>query len=196
MTSPNSDHHNPTSSDQPTPTPSTRPPTSDHDYTTSSPNSRQTTAKTVPTGVHDVPTNAGRAKKHRRRKARAGVRQLKVGLLNAQGKIGRYRNDTWQDLQNIVHKYNWNVLGMTESHWYGGVPGRTIPGYKLYHTQRSAPMKKGGGLVLMVKQDLASYVYDMPSSITDAAPHLKSEILWVILPGKNSNIALGLTYLP
>ena len=132
-----------------------------------------------------------------RKQAASKTREIKIGYFNAQGKVGRYKKSIWSEIEGFLQKDHWDVLAMCETHWYGGVPVPSIPGYKLYHTQRSVDMKKGGGLAIYIKENIQSYQYQFPTlHPDDDSPYIATEITWIILPSKQGPLALGLVYLP
>ena len=98
----------------------------------------------------------------------------------------------WNELTTIVEQTHWDVIAICESHWYGGTQGRCLPGFNLYQAQRPSSQKKGGGLIVMVKDDIQSFQIQPPRTEADG-PQGDSEILWVGVKGRGEVLAIGIT---
>ena len=57
-------------------------------------------------------------------------------------------------------------------------------------------MKKGGGLALLIRDSLHSFQHHPLHSDPDGDHHMNTEILWVVVQGKQCHLAIGLVYLP
>ncbi len=136
-----------------------------------------------------------KARRRELRKTQPKHTQLKVGFFNAQGKMGKNNKEVWKSVNNILLLTNWNILGICETHWFGGIQGVEVPGYTLFQAQRNVTAKKGGGLILYVKNEMESFLIDPPRPET-TPNYVQSEILWMGLNGQQQKMAIGLIYLP
>ena len=113
-----------------------------------------------------------------------------------EGKVGRFNDPIWNELTAIQARTKWNVVCLTETHWYGGVPGRSLPSFKLYHTQRTYPTKAGGGIAVMIHNDVPSRRWRTREPASSTPHHIEdTEILWVLIGEGPTQIALGVVYL-
>ena len=104
-------------------------------------------------------------RRHRRKRKGRGKKRgrvteektaLKIGYANVQGKMGEHREGVWQEWEEVVKKNKWEVVVMVETHWQGGVRGRTLEGFTMFDSQRDPTAKKGGGLAVLVKEGIGA----------------------------------------
>ena len=103
----------------------------------------------------------------------------------------------WQELENMAVDNTWDIIIMLESHWQGGIKGRTIPGYTLHQKQRPAGAKKGGGIVCLVRNSLAAYEWpgrNSPNQPEESSANIDAESLWIIVQSEAGDMAVGAVY--
>ena len=143
-----------------------------------------------------------RRRKNRRRKGRGkksgkimnDTNGRKIGYANVQGKMGIHREEVWQEWAQVIKQNKWDIAIMVETHWQGGINGRSVEGYFVLDRQRDATAKKGGGLAVLVREGTAAVEW---SSAEQGEGEARSELMWVIFPtvGVVPSFALGVVYL-
>ena len=115
---------------------------------------------------------------------------FKLAYTNVQGKVGARKTQTWRDISDLSEENKWNAIAFTETHRKKGGKAMSLRGYQVFEKRRSPEAKKGGGIALFVKENVQCYEWVNDRSESEA----DSELLWVVIKGTHTDIALGIVY--
>ena len=117
---------------------------------------------------------------------------LKIGYVNAQGRVMQHKESGWSEVTEIVKKENWDIMMMVETHWRDPIAKDLMQGYNSFTNQRPQGARKGGGIATFVNQNTVAFEW-RSSRIRNET--YDAEYMWTVLPGPKVNIAIGLIYL-
>ena len=122
---------------------------------------------------------------------------MKIAYANVQGKMGKQQIERWKELTQMITRENWDMLILIETHWRGKGGKVDVPGYTCLSQAREVTQKKGGGLMVLVKERFSTHEWHRSPEREQVIEKegWKSDIMWVVTSVAEQQVAFGIVYL-